>query len=295
MSAIDQQIINVTRTYAGAYLQTTKFLGLKFDIIPHTTLNEKFGIQNNVKPAVGVSPYVRYLVIGNMGHYTVRADDGSDETVNRRHRTNHMGLYNHIPWALRELTNDFDASRRQNFHLRRIEVHQGVQYFAYYARGMDVATVVPQLLEIEIIDNQVVTRPYVPTADDLNPIPPVISNNGTVVGSNKTISASAIVTVKLSAEEIKEITEAHRIRTGSMNSPVISEIGLCSGVTVSVEGQSGTAGAFMYDEVIACQINVHIATNHPVGYNSKGLTLSFDVGGVEPTLGTTALNVAQFA
>lgn len=69
MSAIDQQIINVTRTYAGSYLATVKTLGLRFDVINHTTLNEKFGIMNGYKPAAGVMPPMRYMVIGNMGHY----------------------------------------------------------------------------------------------------------------------------------------------------------------------------------------------------------------------------------
>lgn len=295
MSTIDQQIINVTRTYAGAYLATVKTLGLKFNVIQHTTLNEKFGIATTTAFPNGTMPYMRYMVIGNMGHYTVRADDGSDEVVNRRHRTNHMGLYNHIPFVMRELTDDLNATQRAQYCLRRIETHQNKQWFVYYGMVYDVSTVVPELQEIEIVDGNVTVRPYVPTAEDLNPTPPVVSNNGTVVGSNKTISASAIVTVKLTAEQIRWIQEAHRIRTGSTNSPVISEIGLCSAALVKVQAQSGAAGNMQIDETIGTQINVHIATNHPIGYNSRGLTLSFDVGGVEPTLGDTALNVATFA
>lgn len=294
MSALDQQIINVTRTAIAAYLQTIKYLGLKYNMIDHTTLNEKFAIQNGVKPATGVVPNVRYMVIGNKGHYTVVAADGSDETVNRVHRTNHNALYNQIPFVLREITNDLDSVTRQKYRLRRGETYNNVQYFAYYARVFDVSTVVPMLLQIEVINGTPTVTPYTPTVDDLNPIPPTISNNGTVVGSNKTISASAIVEIKLSKDEIAEITNAHRIRTGSTRSPVISEIGLCSGVDVKAQGPSGSGPTFLYDEVIACQVNVHIATNHPVGYNSNGLTLTFDVGGVEPTLGDTALNVASF-
>lgn len=294
MSALDQQIINVTRTAIAAYLQTIKYLGLKFTMIDHTTLNEKFGIQNGVKPPLGVVPNVRYMVIGNKGHYTVVAADGSDETVNRVHRANHNALYNQIPFVLREITNDLSAVERQTYRLRRGETYNNVQYFAYYARVIDVGTVAPMLLQIEVINGVPTVTPYTPTADDLNPIPPTISSNGTVVGSNKTISASAIIEVKLTKDEIAEITNAHRIRTGSTRSPVISEIGLCSGVDAKVSASSGAGPSIMIDEVLACQVNVHIATNHPVGYNSNGLTLTFDVGGVEPTLGDTALNVAQF-
>ncbi|MFO5855051.1 hypothetical protein, partial [Klebsiella pneumoniae] len=73
---------------------------------------------------------------------------------------------------------------------------------------------------------------------------------------------------------------------GRVRSPIFSEIGLCSGVDKDVQGQSGASGNFIYTEVIACQINVFIATNHAVGYNSDGLKLTFDNGGVGPMLGS---------
>lgn len=291
---IDQQLINVTRTCYGAYLQTTKYLGLPFRLIQNTTLNEKFGIQAGIAPATGEIPNARYLVIGNMGHYTVKASDGSDETVPRIHRSNDAALYNHIPFVMREVGNDLTSVQRANYCLRRIETWNNKNYICYYGRRMSVAGVQPSLLEIEIRDGIPYTTPYVPTAADLNPVPPAIENSGTIIGSNKTISASAIIRVVLSAEEIIEITNAHRIRTGSMRSPVISEIGICSGVDREVSGSNGTGGQFNYSEVLACQVNVFISTNHPVGYNSNGLTLTFDIGGVEPTVGSNAINSATF-
>ncbi|BEG72407.1 hypothetical protein [Pseudomonas phage vB_PaeM_PS119XW] len=292
---IDQQIINVVRTCYASYLQTTKYLGLSpFRVIAHTTLNEKFGVQNGVTPAAGEIPNVRYMVIGNMGHYTIKAADGSDEVENRIHRSNHAALYNHIPFALREVTDDLPAAQRDRFCLRVPEKHNGKNYVAYYGMRINVTGVQPQLLEIEVINGIPTPKPYTPTVDDLNPVPPAISNNGTVIGSNVNISASAIVKVSLSAEDIIEITNAHRIRTASTRSPIISEIGLCSGVDRKVDAPAGTGGSFQYLEVIACQVNVHIATNHPIGYNSNGLNLTFDIGGVEPTLGDKAVNVAKF-
>lgn len=295
MSALDQQYINVTRTCYGAYLQTIKYLGLPFKMLPNTTLNQKFGIQNGVLPSAGQMPNAQYLVIGNGGHYMIKGPDGTDEFENRLHRADDAALYNHIPFAMREVTDDLPAERRRILRLRRIEPFNGKQYITYYARKMDVTGVTPKLLQIEIINGEPVVTNYTPTADVLNPEPPVISNNGTVIGSNKSISSSAIVTTRLTSEEILEITNAYRIRTGSTRSPIISEIGICSGVDKEVQGDSGSAGTFTYTEVIACQVNIFIATNHAVGYNSDGLTLTFDIGSVEPMLGTNAINVATFA
>jgi hypothetical protein len=296
MSILDQQVVNVTRTAIGALLQTFKFFGLpqKQALLKNSTLNQKFNVQNNVMPADAQSLNFRYLVIGNKGHYTVIADDGSDETDVRPHRTNHNGLYNHIPFALREVTDDFTQLEREQYALRTPETHNGKPYFAYYAYRINISAVIPQLLEVEIINGVEVTRPYVPTLEDLNPIPPAIPNTGIVVGSPKYISASAIAEVKWTKEIIAEIVNAHRVRTGSTRSPVISEVGLVTGVDKLVPGPAGGGGSFDYNEVIGAQIAVHVATNHPIAYNSNGLTMVYDVGASEPMLGDQALNVAEF-
>lgn len=297
MSILDQQVVNVTRTAIGALLQTIKFAGLpqKLALLKNTTLNQKFNVQNGVMPADAQMLRWGYIVIGNKGHYTVVAEDGSDESEVRPHRTNHNGLYNHIPFALREVTDDFTSLEREKYALRTPETHKGKPYYAYYARRVQLGTAVPQLLEVEIINGVEVTKPYVPTLEDLNPIPPVISNNGTVVGSRKYIAASLIVEVKWNKEDIAEIVNAHRVRTGSTRSPVISELGMVTGVDKLVQGPSGGGGSFDYNEVIGAQIACHIATNHPIAYNSNGLTMVFDVGSSEPMLGDQALNVAEFA
>lgn len=291
---IDQQLINVVRTCYSAALQTTKYLGLTpFIMLENTTLNQKYGIQNGVHPAANEMPNVRYMVIGNMGHYTIKADDGSDETANVLHRSNDAALYGGIPFVARELNDDLPADRRDQYCLRTQETYFGKPYIVYYGRRISMTGVRPQLLEITVVDGIIQTEPYIPTVNDLNPTRPVIPNSGTVIGSNKTISASAIVKVNLTAEEIREITNAHRVRTNSNRSPIISEIGLCSGVDKRV-ATTGSGPSFQYLEVIACQVNVFISTNHPIGYNSNGLNLTFDIGGVEPTLGSNAVNQAKF-
>lgn len=290
---IDEQLINVTRTVYSGYLQTHKYLGIT-PYVPqkNTTLNEKFNIMSDDVPAGGQMPDARYLVIGNMGHRNVRGQDGADESEVVIHRANHAALYNHIPFVMRSVDNDITASQRANYCLRTTEVHDGKTYVVYYGRRFDVSLVKPQLIEIEVVNGVQTTKPYIPTIDDLNPIRPEISNTGTVIGSNRNISSSAIITIALSAEDVHEITQAHRLRTGSNRSPVISEIGICSGIDKLNEATS-TAGSFQYNEVIACQINTHIATNHPIGYNSSGLTMRLDVGTTEPTLGDQAVHEAN--
>ncbi|MFO5759906.1 hypothetical protein ACLBQR_31605, partial [Klebsiella pneumoniae] len=75
------------------------------------------------------------------------------------------------------------AQRRNMDRLRRLEEHNGKQYFAYYARKIDVTGVVPKLLKITIVDGEPVVTPYVPNRNGLNLPPPTISNQATVLGS----------------------------------------------------------------------------------------------------------------
>ncbi len=74
---IEQQLIEYTRTIYGVYLQTVKTVGIPFEMIPNTTLNEKLNIQAGVKPTANETPFMRYLALGNLGHTTITAEDGS--------------------------------------------------------------------------------------------------------------------------------------------------------------------------------------------------------------------------
>lgn len=285
MAAIDQNIIGVTRTVYGVYLQTLKNLGLPFNLVPNTTLNERFNVQAGVVPSSGQMPNMRYLAIGNRGHSTVVADDGSDETIPVPHRPSDAGMYGQIPFVLREPGNDLTASQRAKYALRVQETHHGNTYFAYYLRRMDLAGVNAQLNYAEVNNGIVTTTPFTPSSDNLNPEPPVISNEGVVIGSDTMISASAVINVQLGADDIAEIINAHRVRTNSSRSPVISELALVSGVDREVTGSAGGSGTFTYNEVIAAQINVHVSTYHALGYSANSANFLLDVGGAEPMLG----------
>lgn len=296
MALIDQQNVNVTRTYNASYVQSLLYLDTPFRLIPNTTLNERYAIQSGVLPADGKKPTLNVMTIGNKGHYTtVSTTDGSDEYGIRPFNSDFINNYNTIPFALREVNNDFSGTQLAKYCLRKIETYGGKQYFAYYGRVIDTSTAVPELYEVTNNNGVLTVVPYVPTTDGLNPVPPVIQNNGTVVGSNKVITSIAIISVRLDANDIQEIVNAHRIRTNSQRTPVISEIGLCTSVLQQVQGQSGSAGTFVYDEALVCQLNVHIGCNHPIGTSTRGFTLNFNVGGAEPLLGSNAVNVATFA
>lgn len=281
MSTVEQSIISITRTVYGLALQAAKVEGIPFELTPFTTLNEKLGIQSGVAPQTGQYPNLRYLAIGNLGHSAVTAEDGSIETVPLDHEATDAGLWGMIPFALKEIGSDFNAEQRARYALRRQETHNNVDYFAYYLRRLDMTNSDVTMNTIEVVNGQVNVTPFVPNSDNLNPTRPTVSNQGTVQGSNTSVAVSSIVTLSFDETDVEEIMNAHRIRTNSTRSPVISELALVSGVDREVTGSSGGAGSFNYTETIAAQINAFISTNIPIGYNSAGAQLILDVGGME--------------
>lgn len=293
--ATSQDIISISPTVYGTYLQTIKQYGLPYQMIPNTTLNELFDIQAGVAPAPGKIPNMKYLAIGNLGHTFVKASDGSFENDVIPHRADDAGLYGQIPFVMREVGNDLMATERAKYALRTMENHDGTDYFVYYLRRIDVTDITPQLQLVQNVDGVASSTPFVPTTDNLNPVAPDIANSGTIVGSDTMISVSAVTTLNLGPEEIANIIEAHQIRTGSTRTPVISEFALCSGVDKDVQGSAGSAATFTYSECIACQINVIVSAAYNIGYTTDGLELVLDVGGSEPLLSQESLASADFA
>lgn len=294
MASIDRDIISVTPTIYGDELNVRSKFGLPFLMRENTTLNERFEIEAGTMPAPNLFPTLKYLVLGNLGHTTVKAADGSDETEAMIHTASDAAPYGPIPFVLREASNDLPAERRGRYALRRQEVHEGRTYIAYYARRLDTTNITVGLQRITKEDGIVTSEPFVPTPEHLNPERPEISNTGTVLGSKSSLIASAVMTVQLDTDDIIEIMNAHRIRTGSVRSPVISELALCTGVDREVSTSVGGSGSFMYTEVIGCQVNVFISTYRSIGHSADGARFSFDIGSVEPLLGADDIAGASF-
>lgn len=284
MANTSQNILAITRTLYGTKLQTEHTLGLTYEVVPNTTQNEHFDVQADQEPQPGVRPTIGYLGIGNMGHKTVVAEDGSEEVIPRYHRNTDSGFYSQIPIVLREVTNDLPAELRNRYAMRVRETHDEVEYYAYYLKRINMEDVRASLQRSEVVDGVETTTPFNPTSDNLNPTPPKIDNQGTILGSDSSVFASAVLGIALDSTDIAEILNAHQIRTGSNRSPVVSEFGLISGVDKTVSANAGSGSSFTYEEVICAQINVFICGHHAIGYSADGLDLTLDVGGVEPEL-----------
>ena len=102
----------ITRTIMGSALQSALLLGIRPQILPFTTLNEKFGVLADAKLNEGEVPHLGYFAIGNGGHRNRVGGDGTPYSTPHHRVSSHAALYRHLPFVLRPVDNDLSVSER---------------------------------------------------------------------------------------------------------------------------------------------------------------------------------------
>lgn len=275
---------NVTRTVFGAAMQTAQYLGKPYLVQENSTLNEKFGVQANAAPGENERHAVQYFAIGNGGHRAITGADGIAYTTPNNHAATDAACFNHIPFVLREVSNDLSVEQRGQYALRRLETHNGTQYVAYYAKRLTLDNVNVNLQKTQIDGNNQTTTPFVPTAGNLSPTP-VGEDAGTdnvIVASGEYVSGSAVVTINFNQADVDELREVARILYGDEKYAVISEVALVGGVDRTTTGPGPGTTSINYLEAIATQITTFISTYYQLNMQNNGFTFTADVGITEP-------------
>ncbi len=277
------RVSKITRTVYGSRLQTMQLLGLPYTPLANSTLNEKFDIQSGVSPANGALPRVRYYVIGNGGHRNQTGSDGHPYTYPIKHSAADAALFKHLPFVIRKPSEDLDATTRAKYCLRRLETIRGVQYVVYYGRRMDMSNVVPQLLTNTKIDGVTTSSPFVPSGANLNPVAPVVPPTGVVSTDGTTLSASAVLALGMTENDVAEFLNGVNILFDNVYYGVISEIGLVAGEDRQVPLlMPGGTSSGTYTEVVGATITTHVSDNYPVTSANRGFEFNLDLGASEP-------------
>lgn len=285
----------LTRTAFGAMLQASQLANRPFQLLPYTTLNEKFNIQAGVAPATGVMPAVLYYCIGNGGHANATGSDGFPYTVLRQHQPTDAALFMHLPFVMRPVGSDLDPNTMQNYALRTVITVNGTQYVAYYLKRLNLTGVEPALTVSSVQNGVTSTQPYVPTSANLNPTPPPISSTGTISTNGSYITASELVDISFSANDVAELINCCQILFNNASYAIISELGLCSGVDTLVSvAASGAQPALTYMEAISVQVATHVTAYYPVGSANQGVDIDVQIGAVEPLYGATNTTTSTY-
>lgn len=268
-----------TRTIYSAYLQTCLLSNIAFDMAANSTLNELYGVQSGIAPSR--TPTLGYYAIGNGGHQMTVGANGIALANPIQHSATDAALYHGIPFILRPINNDIDTVAKANYALRRIETHDGVQYFAYYLKRLPMSTLVPEMNAISVSNGVSSTTSFVPTAANLNPVPPPLNNSGVNLVTGDYVSASAEINIVLTADDVAELLNVANIIYGDSGYAIISEIALCSGVDKVVQSPTINNGSAPFNEAISVQCVSFVNALFALAYNSSGIDILLDVGATE--------------
>lgn len=271
----------VTRTIYGAALQTAMFLKLPYVIDPKSTLNERFEILQDQDLPDGQYPGARYFAIGSGGHRNYSGADGEGLTTEVQHLATNAAGYRPLPFILRAITDDLTPTQRARYALRRVETHNGQSYVAYYLRRIDMSSVtIEKQIRTTNEDGSVTPIAFVPSDENLTPVPPELPNVGVNVLAAKSAVVSAQLPINMSPDEIREFMDAVTIIRGDVNYAIISEILLCTGFDRVIQ----LPDTSNFNEAIGVQVAAFSNTLHTARFISEGIDSHIDAGANEPLL-----------
>lgn len=304
---------NIVRTIYGSALQTARLSGsqhtipanstlneaiLNADIIPHMTspVNRGMEVLPNYNPVADSDDLnLKILCIGNGGHRNAVGADGVPFTDPIPHRARDSGLFRPIPFIVRPIASDLDATARANYRLRRVLDIGGNLYVAYYGRVLDLTEVQPEMSHVTIDEGVSTSVEFVPTIDDLKPTQP---DADTVLNSNgEYLAVAATLEISFTANEVAELRSAMNILYGDERLAIVSELALCTGKDVTVTEKwpnnapytTPVAIGSNRTETIGAQIAIHVSAYYPVLFTNDGFSFTLDVGATEPLFGVSTV------
>lgn len=271
------------RTAIGALQQTVGKTHLPYTFLPNSVMNEALNIYPDSRPDQNYLPYSRYVCIG-VGALTSRfLADGRMELVPIPHEPRHTGLYDQVPWVIRDLDNDLTTAERLRYRLRKIMPFGNTQKVAYFARLLDYSKTTAGLEFRTVQDGIISAAPWEPDADDQFPKRPVINPGQTYVTGDDYIAATAKTRFEFTKQDMAELVNVGNIMFNNPMAMTISEIAICSGQDAVVDGQIN-GSVFQYTDAIAVQITDFVSTLVSPLFQSDGAAINLDIGSTEPLL-----------
>lgn len=272
---------NYTRTIYEAYATAVQRVGIPFQMMPKSTLNEKLDIQANVPPATGTYPNIGYLAVGIGGLGAKTGVNNLFMTEKRIHDVADSALFAQVPFLIRPINNDIDSGARSRYALRKVINVNGVDYIAYYLLRIVKDGVVAGTFHVATVNDVVSTLPFVPDTSNQNPTPITLSNTGVNIPSGDYLYASVPTIAKLNASDVSELINAITILYGT-DYAIISEAVVCSGQDLSIQIATANGGSAAFNEAICVQPSIFINTNYPLDDFRDFINIPIDLGVTEP-------------
>ena len=262
----------IVPTFYGVKLYNSLLLGEPYLFEQYTTINEALSINSTfLTPGQAFTPTLNYIAIGNGGHRFVLGNSGNGKPQVVQHSSADANLYNILPFVMRPQNNDLTPAEQANYALKTSRTIANVAYFLYYLKVINSSSLTSQDSINTISNNNVISTPFTPTISNLYPTPPVINNNQPSRVAREYLKSASSVSFTLSASEIQDFLQVVQLLPEANNTPIISEMALCSGMFDSTLG-----------DVVGVQPNTFLSVFFPVPFNIGSLNYSFSLGNTRP-------------
>lgn len=267
-----------TKTAWHAQQELARALKAPHYIEDFSTINEKLGIESGTPVPLNGVLDLTYLAIGRGGHNNVAGVNGESLVDILQHKVTDGCLFEHLPFIIREISNDLSDSERAKYRLRRLETWGGKSYFAYYLRKLDLTTASPVIKKLVVENGNTTESTFTPLASQLNPTPVTIGSNGLpITVTNTHLAINAPITLTLDAADIKEITDACRIIYGDIRYSNITELAVCTGADRSSTSTSGGI-TVTYTEAVAVQPASFLGADVNLAYTTDEIQFRYKLG-----------------
>lgn len=266
-------------------------LNQPFAIDDFSTLNEKFAVGNIQPPNGGGYPSLKYFCLGRGGHTAVI---GANQTVlisYKRKLCTFSSLFEHLPFVMVPTTiggvfNDLSINDRLKYRMRKkITVTDSLgistDYYAYYLKVLEPSNFVLTNTVVQLVNGEITsTTDYIPTVDDLNPVPVNDSDTVITIMDGKHFLVRGSFSIVLSPSDITNLVDACTILYGDASYATLSEIGIVSGFDETY--LSPYYDNVTYTEARTAQIQVFSDVFEILQANSDPVSLKFGLKKVLP-------------
>lgn len=270
---------SIVKTINGAFVQTCLYTGIPFQVIPHTTLNEKLGILPDIKPIS--CPQLKYFCVGIGGH-TVGVANDIPKLEPVQHVATDCSPYHLIPLVVREPNNDLSPTQRARYCLRKEISVNNNSYIAYYAKRLDYSAAKISTNLLQTVDGTTTVTPYIPDSSNLNPKPRPTAPEGVNILEAEHIEVSTNVSIVFDEKDTEELRNVGNILFSDPQLASISELGLVSGVDKEISINDVNGGTFTFTEVVAAQCCHLNTTYHNPIIDDAGFSIDISLGTTEP-------------
>lgn len=266
-------IVNAQRTIYDIDLCLCMRLGKQYNILPNTSLNEKFNLYPEIQVPLNEYPKLKYYTIGIGGNNII--DNGSGFSYSE-HGPIDGALFRHIPFIMRNHGDDLSETEKAKYRFRVIEVHDDIEYICYYLKTIQDYDMREYFFKVHTVDDSPRLSAFNTNISTiLSPIPKERGIELETYENMEYITKLAKLEFSLFNAELREINNVFNIL--NLDKKQITEIGVCYGIDFETDEGCTEASCVQTGFHVGVNLDLTISLN-----TDSSILRSIEIGGTEP-------------